>query len=97
MAKYKAIHFNCPSCKTLYHVVKAEAGSVAIDSWVDPRPRRQIQAQIFSSAAGGATESAGASRAAGEETLKSAALSDMQVAGEMKRRGRSRILLVLLA
>ena len=34
MAKYRPIHFNCPSCSTLYHVVKTEAGAVAIDSWV---------------------------------------------------------------
>jgi hypothetical protein len=37
MAKYKAVHFKCPSCNTLYHVVKTEAGPVAIDSWVTCR------------------------------------------------------------
>jgi predicted Zn finger-like uncharacterized protein len=34
MAKYGAVHFNCPSCNTLYHVVKAEAGPVTINRWV---------------------------------------------------------------
>jgi hypothetical protein len=37
MAKYKAVHFNCPSCNTLYHVVKTGAGPVVIDSWVTCR------------------------------------------------------------
>jgi hypothetical protein len=37
MAKYKAVHFICPSCNILYHVVKTEAGPVAIDSWVTCR------------------------------------------------------------
>jgi hypothetical protein len=34
MGKYGAVPFNCPSCNTLYHVVKAEAGPVTIDRWV---------------------------------------------------------------
>jgi hypothetical protein len=26
MVRYAAIHFNCPGCRALYHVVKTEAG-----------------------------------------------------------------------
>jgi hypothetical protein len=31
MAKFRAGHFNCPNCNTLYHVVKAEAAPATVD------------------------------------------------------------------
>jgi predicted Zn finger-like uncharacterized protein len=62
MGKYGAVHFNCPSCNTLYHVVKAEAGPVTIGRWVTchtchgPIPAREgkFMLKYFFFAAGGA-------------------------------------------
>ena len=34
MVKYGAVHFNCPNCNTLYHVVKAETGLRVVDNWI---------------------------------------------------------------
>jgi hypothetical protein len=41
---YHKLHFNCPHCNALYHVVAVEAGPVPIDRWVTchgPIPARE--------------------------------------------------------